>query len=62
MTSDLKGGGHAKVDKCPNTLNLMNLSTEQKWIRGGGLKSCFLGDVFYGWPLSKILLAIYNTN
>ena len=43
-----EGGGHAKVDKCRNALNLLNLSTEQKWIRGGVQNLAFLRDVFYG--------------
>jgi hypothetical protein len=38
------GGGHdAKVDKCRNAMNLVNLSTEQQCI-GGGSKS----EIFYG--------------
>jgi hypothetical protein len=49
-------GGHAKVDKGRNALNLVNLSTEQKWIgRGGGQKS----GIFHGrllWIAPKPVL------
>ncbi len=46
----------AKVDKCPNALNLVNRSTKHNRIGEGGSKAGIFMYVFYGWSLSPSFL------